>query len=212
MPPAQLKRSSSATKARILDAARQLFGRDGYELATVRGIAAVAQTDPALVIRYFGSKEGLFAEAAAFDLRLPDMSALPRGTWGAALVQHFLERWEGEPGDHALRILLRTAASNPQAAERMRKIFSRQLLPAVAHIAPAEEAERRAGLVATQMLGFALCRYVLGLPSVVSMDWDTAAIWLGPTIQRYLAEASAPDVTSSGSAILPDGPESEGSG
>jgi AcrR family transcriptional regulator len=204
MQPAQLKRSSSATKARILEAARQLFSREGYELTTVRGIAAAAQTDPALVVRYFGSKERLFAEAAAFDLRLPDMSALSRETRGAALVRHFLERWEGEPGDHALRILLRTAASNPQAAGRMREIFSRQLLPAVAHIAPAEEAERRAGLVATQMLGFALCRYVLSLPGVVSMDWDTAAMWLAPTIQRYLAEASVPDLTSSGSATLPD--------
>src|SRR4051794_21800404 len=112
MPPAKLKRSSSATKARILDAARQLFSREGYELATVRAIAAAAQTDPALVIRYFGSKEGLFAEAAVFDLRLPNVSALPRETWGAVLVRHFLERWEGEPGDHALRILLRAAASN----------------------------------------------------------------------------------------------------
>lgn len=184
----KLKRNSSATKARILAAARQLFSREGYELATVRAIAALAQTDSALVIRYFGSKEELFVEAADFDLRLPDLSAIPRDAWGAALVRHFLERWEGEPGDQELRLLLRTAASNTHAAALMREIFSRQLLPALVHIAAAEDAELRAGLVATQMLGLALCRYILCLPGAVAMDRDTTIAWLGPTIQRYLTQ------------------------
>jgi AcrR family transcriptional regulator len=183
------RRSSSDTKARILAAARQMFASQGYERATVRAIAAAAEADPALIVRYFGSKDGLFAAAAAFDLRLPNVSSLPREAWGAALVSHFLERWEGDPDDRALRILLRAAVTNAQAAERIREIFSRQLLPVVAQIVPNGDSERRAGLVASQILGFALCRYILELPSVAAMDQHAVVTALGPTIQRYLTEA-----------------------
>jgi AcrR family transcriptional regulator len=183
-------RRSQDTKARILAAAQRAFAREGYERATIRGIAAAAAADPALVLRYFGSKDGLFAAAAAFDLRLPEIGALSRTALGTALVRHFLARWEGDPADTALRVLLRSAVTNASAAERMRDIFSRQLLPVVAQAAPAGQAERRAGLVASQMLGLALCRYVLSLPSVTDLSQDEIVAWLGPTIQRYLVDAA----------------------
>jgi len=44
----------------------------------------------------------------------------------------------------------------------------------------------RAGLVASQILGFALCRYVLQLPPMVSMSRAQMVRWLGPTLQRYI--------------------------
>jgi len=68
---------SQRTKAAILKAAQALFADQGYERATVRDIAARAAIDPAMVIRYFGSKEALFAEATAFDLKLPNLQ-IPR--------------------------------------------------------------------------------------------------------------------------------------
>ncbi|HEY0522548.1 MAG TPA: TetR family transcriptional regulator [Stellaceae bacterium] len=195
MPPASPQRRSHDTKSRILAAARRLFAEEGYEPTTIRAVAAAAKADPALVIRYFGSKEGLFAEAATFDLRIPDLSAVPREALGAALVRHFLTRWEGDPADNALRILLRAAATNATAAARSREIFSQQVLPAVSRVAPAGEAERRAGLIASQLLGFALCRYILALPAVMEMEPETAVAVLGPTVQRYLTEPLAPDAT-----------------
>jgi hypothetical protein len=70
----------------------------------------------------------------------------------------------------------------------MRKIFSSQLGPVIARINPAD-APRRAGLLATQVLGLALCRYVLRLPPVVAMSRDEVVDWLGPTVQRYVAGA-----------------------
>ena len=85
-----------------------------------------AGIDPAMVMRYFGNKEGLFAAAAEFDLRLPDLGSLPRGQVGAALVDHFLDRWED---DETLMALLRTAVTNETAAERMRAIFATQIGP-----------------------------------------------------------------------------------
>ena len=67
----------------------------------------------------------------------------------------------------------------------MQAIFAAQLLPAMAKVNAAEPA-RSAGLIASQMLGLALCRYVLKLPPVVEMSRDEVVSWLGPTVQRYL--------------------------
>ncbi|HET7665125.1 MAG TPA: TetR family transcriptional regulator [Mycobacterium sp.] len=177
-----MRRSAAETTAVILAAAKQRFAESGYERATIRAIAADANIDPSMVMRYFGSKEQLFAAAADFDLQLPDLSGVERERLGDRLVAHFLDRWER---DEALVVLLRSSTTNDEAAQRMRKIFSTQLRPVIAQIDPAD-APRRAGLVATQVLGLALCRYVLRLPPVVAMSHDEVVASLGPTIQRYL--------------------------
>ena len=182
-----MRRSSAETKAVILAAARQRFAESGFERATIRAIAADANIDPSMVMRYFGSKDQLFAAAADFDLQLPDLSDVERDQLGERLVTHFLNRWEG---DEALIVLLRSSTTNPEAAQRMREIFAGQLLPAIAKINPDAPA-RRAGLVATQVLGMALCRYVLQVPPVVGMSRDELIVWLGPTVQRYLVAPSA---------------------
>ena len=177
-------RRSDATRAAILTAARERFAADGYERATIRAIAADARIDPSMVMRYYGNKEKLFAAAAEFDLRLPDLTSVPREEVGARLTGHLVDRWEH---DDTLMALLRAAVTNQAAAERMRELFAAQLGPAVAALVtdPAE-VPVRAGLVATQTLGFALTRYVLRLPPVVALDRDAVVTWLGPTLQRYL--------------------------
>jgi AcrR family transcriptional regulator len=178
-------RRSDATKAAILAAARETFAASGYQAATIRTIAAAAGIDPAMVMRYFGNKERLFAAAAEFDLRLPDLSALPRNAIGAALVDHFLQRWEE---DETLMALLRAAVTNATAAERMQAIFATQVAPTIARLRgePRPVAATRAGLVATQMLGLALCRYVLKLPPVVALKRAEIVRRVGATIQGYL--------------------------
>jgi AcrR family transcriptional regulator len=177
-----MRRSSAETKAVILAAAKQRFAESGYERATIRAIAADANIDPSMVMRYFGNKDQLFASAADFDLQLPDFSSAKRDEMGSQLVTYFMDRWER---DEALVVLLRSSTTNAEAAQRMQEIFAAQLLPAIAKI-NAGDAPRRAGLIATQVLGLALCRYVLRLPPVVAMSRDEVVEWLGPTIQRYL--------------------------
>ena len=183
-----MRRSSEETKAVILAAARERFGTSGFQAATIRAIAADAKVDPAMVMRYYGSKDKLFAAAAEFDLAFPDFAGTDPRQVGRSLVRHFLERWE----DEALVILLRSSATNAEAAQRMQEIFGTQLQPLVASLVPASEAGVRAGLIATQILGMALCRFVLRLPPVVSMTRDEVVEWLGPTIQRYLAPRHKP--------------------
>lgn len=181
-------RRSDATRAAILAAAREQFAAGGYQAATIRAVAAAARIDPALVMRYYGNKEGLFAAAAEFDLQLPDLGALPRSQVGAALVAHFVERWEG---DDTLMALLRSAVTNDSARERMQAIFATQVAPQVARLSgrPRAEAAARAGLIASQILGLALCRYVLKLPPVAKLTRAEIVQRVGGTVQAYLFDA-----------------------
>jgi AcrR family transcriptional regulator len=187
MPQVSAPRRSDATRARILRSARAEFAAAGYHRATIRGIAAGADIDPSLVMRYFGSKADLFDAVVEIDLRLPDLTKVPRRRVGETLVSHFLTRWEGDPGDDALLTLLRSAATDENAADRMRRIFRHQLVGALVEVVPdPDEATTRAGLIATQMLGLALCRHIVRLPPVVAMEKATIVQFVGSTIQRYV--------------------------
>ncbi|MFF6778635.1 TetR family transcriptional regulator [Streptomyces sp. NPDC012637] len=177
-------RRSDATRAAILDAARERFAADGYERATIRSIARDAGIDPSMVMRYYGNKEGLFAAASTIELELPELGSLPARHAGAALVTHFLDRWER---DDVLTGLLRVGVTNEAGAERMQRLFAEQIGPVVAGVCPdPADAPRRAGLVASQILGMALARYVLRLGPLVEMGREDVVAWLGPTVQRYL--------------------------
>jgi AcrR family transcriptional regulator len=145
-----------------------------------------------MVMRYFGNKDQLFAAAAEFDLRFPDFTELDRAEVGRLLVGHFLQRWEAREDGEALVILMRSSATNDAAAQRMQHIFSTQLQPLVERLAPgttSAESARRAGLIATQILGIAWCRFVLRLPAVVAMTSAEIVDEVGQTIQRYLGLA-----------------------
>ena len=175
---------SQQTRAAILEAARRRFAADGFERTTIRAIAADAGIDPSMVMRYFGSKRQLFAVAAEFDLRLPDLAGTPREEVGHVLATHLLARWED---DDALKILLRTAVTDDEAAARRRTIFVEQLTPTIAALSDDPAAAlTRAGLVSSQALGVALTRYVLELPPVVTMTPADVVEWIAPTLQRYL--------------------------
>jgi AcrR family transcriptional regulator len=176
------------TKAAILEAAQQMFAAQGYERATIREIAARAAIDPAMVIRYFGSKEGLFARATAFDLNLPNLAGVAKPEIGTTLVAHFLEVWEGSLSNGRLVSLLRAAASNEDAANAVRAIFGGQVVPMLARVVPPAELPLRAGLVATQIMGLAITRYILKVPPVVAMDRAQIVRLLGPVMQRYVVD------------------------
>ena len=109
------KRSQPAREA-ILAAARRRFTRDGYERTTIRSVASDAGVDPAMVMRYYRSKEGLFGAAVDIDLHLPDLAGVPPDRIAGLLARHFLSRWEGELADEAIMVLLRSAVTNPAAA------------------------------------------------------------------------------------------------
>lgn len=183
------KRSADDARTRILAAARARFGQSGFEGATIRAIAAEAGYDPALVMRYFGSKEQLFAVSIVSDLEILDLSSVSREQVGEVIVRGYLEQWEGSEGADR-PILLRAAVTHPAARAQLEKRLTEQVVgPLIGALNPTESHERheqRAALLATQMLGLALCRYMLELPSVAGLSIDQLVRWITPTVDRYL--------------------------
>ena len=185
---------SDRTRAAILAAARDLFAARGYRMTTVRDIASRARVDAALVNRYFGGKDGLFAQATEVDLDLPDLGAVPRERIGEVLACHYLALWDDPGQGTVLTILLRTAASDAVAAERVQGIFASQVMPVLKGIVADEELGLRSGLISSQVLGLALGRYILKLPPLVVMDQERIVAALAPTFQRYaLGDLRLPD-------------------
>lgn len=180
------KSKAQRTREAIFVSARKLFAAHGYGGASVRDIASDAGIDPALVIRYFGSKDALFAEASDFRLALPPMNPDLRPVAGELLVRKFLDVWEGTASDNAFIVLLRSAASNERAAAKLREVFASQVLPGVSALTGEEGADRRAGLITSHLLGVAMCRYILKLPPVAGLSRDAIIDNVGRAIQAYL--------------------------
>ncbi|MBB5160006.1 TetR/AcrR family transcriptional regulator [Saccharopolyspora phatthalungensis] len=179
-------RNAEATRADILSAARVRFGADGYERTTLRAIAADVGVNPALVIRYFGSKEDLFAAAADFTLDFPDLADIAPPDLAAVLLNRFLAVWER---DSTFVALLRAAASSPTAAERMREVFATQVAPALAAATP-DHPGQRAALMGAFMVGLATSRYILRTPGIAEMGHEDLTRWAGPIITNILTDTT----------------------
>ena len=178
---------SARTRSAILAAAQQSFASHGYQATTIRAVAAAAGVDPSMVMRYYGSKAGLFRAATDIHLQLPELAGQPPEHLGEMLARHFITRWEGRLADEAITLLLRSAVSRDDAAERMRTIFAAQVLGTIESVlGRSPDTARRAGMVGSQMLGLALTRYVLRLPPVAAMDAPTLVATVAPVLQHYL--------------------------
>lgn len=180
--PAARTRNADATRADILAAARARFGADGYERTTLRAVAADVGVDPALVIRYFGSKQDLFAAAAEFTIEFPDLAAMPPDRLAETLVSTFFAVWEE---DITFVALLRAAMTSDTAAETMRTVFATQVAPALTAVTPDHPAER-AGLLGAFVIGLATTRYVLANPAVARLSREDLIRWTAPVIRQLL--------------------------
>jgi len=191
MPRTGRRPGTGGTREKILGAARTHFARAGVEAATVRGIAADAHVDPALVMHYFGSKKELFrasidfpADPAVFLPRLlePGIDGL-----GERLVRFFLETWD-TPAGRPMLALIRSVVTNEDAATLLRDFVSREVLGRLAKALEVDEPRLRASLAASALIGMAMLRYVVKIEPLATARPDEVAAWLGPTIQRYLSD------------------------
>jgi AcrR family transcriptional regulator len=181
---------SEGTRRTILDAARRAFASRGYEQTTIRAVAADAGIDASMVMRYFGSKAGLFAAAATLDLDPPDLASAPARRRGEVLVGHFVSRWERNPSEDMLVFLLRTAVTNEAVAEQLQATFNRMIVGPLTTLGY-DDPERRAALIGSQLMGLGLCRYILRMEPLASLSSDEVVAGVAPTIQRYLSQPIA---------------------
>ena len=192
MSPGGRRTGDSGTRTAILSAAKEAFGAQGYGPTSVRAVARAAGVDPALVLHFFGSKDGLFE--AALELPLDPAGVVAgllqgsRDDLGERVVRTFLGVWDAAPAQGPMLALLRSAVSHPDSADRLRALLLRAILLPLAVGAGGTEPDRRAALVASQVAGLALTRYVLRIEPVASAAPEELARAIGPTLQRYLTD------------------------
>jgi AcrR family transcriptional regulator len=178
---------SEPTRRAILQAARQAFAARGYEQTTIRAVAAQSGIDASMVMRYFGSKAGLFAAASTTDLGVPNLMPVPPARRGEFIVRHFVDRWERSPGEDTLVFLLRTAVTNEAVARELQGKFNDLVIAPLAKLG-VPHPERPGSLIGTQLLGLALCRYILRLEPIASMTAEEVIDGISPAVQLHLQQ------------------------
>lgn len=179
------------TKARILEAAAAEFGERGYEAASIRSIARRADVDPSLVHHYFDDKSALVAEVVAVPLR-PDrivQGALdgPIEELGARLLHAVLAAWENPSVRPAAKAAMRSAIGQGPVARMLREFLRREIMLRLAtRLGGADDAELRAELAASQVVGIIMVRYILELEPIASASEDELVARVAPVVQFHL--------------------------
>jgi len=180
------------TRDRILQVARSRFASRGYDAISLRSIATEAEVDPALVIHYFGSKEGLFVAATGLPDSLPELFAqlalLPREEFVQALVYGYLQLVDSDASRNPVIALVRSAVSNERAATMLREFLTAELLPVIARFTRLPDARLRSALVIAHLMGIAMLRHVLRVEPIAKATPDEIARLAVPVIEQYLRE------------------------
>jgi AcrR family transcriptional regulator len=177
------------TRAEILASARNLFAARGFGSTSMRAIAADAGVDPSLVHHYFGSKDDLFVAALEIPVDPRELlaSVADEGQDGAAerLLRIFLGVWD-DP-EHQLPLIgLFRGLLEPAGERLLREGFLPVVLVPVGERLGVDRPELRMPVVASQVLGLILVRYVVALEPVASMSADQVVATYAPVLQRYL--------------------------
>ncbi len=106
---------------------------------------------------------------------------------GERLVRFFVETWDSPAGSPLLGVI-RSVVGNEAAATLLREFVTREVLGRLARGLELDQPQRRAGLVASQLIGLAMLRYVVKVEPLASASTDELVAWLGPTLQRYLTD------------------------
>ncbi|HUE34496.1 MAG TPA: TetR family transcriptional regulator [Mycobacterium sp.] len=175
---------------RIVAAARDEFAAHGWAGTTIRAVARAADVDPALVYHYFGSKEGLLDAATNPPQKWLESVAkvwtTPVDQLGAALITLLLASWADDEIGPTLRAILQTAAHERATREKLRRVVEGTLMGVSGLGSDERDRLVRSGLISSQMMGFALMRYVWKIEPIASMAEEEAIAAIAPNLQRYV--------------------------
>lgn len=185
---------SQPTRDRILLAARRLFAERGYENTTVRAVAAAADINVSMVIRYFGSKDGLFAAAAAVVLRPRDLSDVPSDRIGRAIIEHLLGRCDDPDAGAELHAVMRAAATHEAARQKVIETVMDRSVNNVCGNETTRVPDEKRAFVLTIIAGLTFSRYILKHPMITAMERDKIIATFGDIIQAYLDRDEPPEL------------------
>lgn len=178
------------TRGEILQAARESFAGKGFSGTSLRAVAREAGVDAALVHHYFGGKDELFIESMSLpvDPRQVAVQILngPREDLGRRIATVFLGVWESADGQQRMKAILRSAVSSDEVARLMREGIGQLIIRPVSEALEVPDADLRVSLVASQLMGLAMTRYLVELDPLASADAATLIDRISPVIQHYL--------------------------
>jgi AcrR family transcriptional regulator len=183
------RRGSPDTRSAILAAARSSFAQRGFAGTTIRAVASAAGVDAALVHHYFGTKDELFVAALELPVDprklIGPVLAGPVDEAAERFLGIFLSVWD-DPDIRPSLLAVARAIMDPAGS----RLMSEGVLPVVIEPIGAalgiDDPHRRMPLVASQVIGLILMRYVLAVEPLASMSREQLIAIYAPTIQRYL--------------------------
>ncbi|MEU9591641.1 TetR family transcriptional regulator [Streptomyces sp. NPDC048219] len=180
------------TREAILGAARVCFAERGFDGTSLRRIAETAGVDQALVHHFYGTKENLFLQALELPGRIEEaITAAARGERdgiGERMVRAHLSVWDDVSSRPALMTMVRSAAIHRAAAARLRETATGILARALSGVITGEDPALRTSMVATQLIGLAMMRYVALLEPLSSADTDTVVRYYGRALQAIVED------------------------
>ena len=180
----QRPRNAAQTRADILSAARRRFATEGFEPTTLRSIAADVGVDAALVTRYFGSKQDLFATATEFRIDLPDLSGADPDDIAGMLLPRYFAVWEE---DHTFLALLRSAGTSRIAADTLNQTLATHVAPSLRTATP-DHHRQRIALTYAFVIGLAMTRSILANPPIADLSREELSRWAGPVFRQLLVD------------------------
>jgi AcrR family transcriptional regulator len=176
----------TSTRDEILDAARSSFASVGYDRTSMRGVAKAAGVDPSLVLHYFGSKEGLFADS----LRITEsaqtligyVASQPRELWGSIVAEQLLRQQQGDSFGETWLAIIRSAASEPTAAQMVAHLYETRFLREVSAL-HLDHPQLRATMLSSIVTGLTFTGQIIGLPGFRAAPREQQLAMLGAVIQ-----------------------------
>lgn len=182
---------SGSSRQKILEVARRAFPANGYAETSLRGIAREAGVDPSLIVQLFGSKAGLFAAVVEWPFDASQVGAqirdVPAGQVGEYTARVFISHWDRDEHRNPIVSLIHAALSDSAAAAMLREFITVNLTLPVVERVGADRPQLRAALLASQLLGFGLSRYVLAFDALTSAPSEELIAALGATLQHTCA-------------------------
>jgi AcrR family transcriptional regulator len=168
----------------IARVATKLFAKHGYAGTSLRQIATEIGLDPALIIRHFGSKEGLFLATISLDGRFETLFDGPLEELGHKMVVGLFDDRDPTMLDYFAALV--RCSDLPMVQQRLRETGLNGFLTPLAARLPGPDADLRARLILAQVNGLLLQLAVVIDPVLRAATAQAIASLYAPALQALI--------------------------